>query len=169
MFWRFIKELWHNIRSTYDGFGLWIGAIITISWWLLPTFNLGNKVNAVIATMSLAYRLLIMQSCLLVSVILAAYRMYKKQQKPFFEDNVKVVINGLESNIKEINNWLEYIKKHQQFAFKELVQRVFAITTPTFVPTNRKSVLCRKPLNSTYFKLAPNSRLLYTIENEHNN
>lgn len=132
---RFIKELWHNIRSTYDGIGFWLGAIVSILWLVLPTFNLGEKVNTVISTISLTCRLLIIQSCLFVSVILASYRIYKKQNKTsFFKKNASKIIKGLENNIKEIDGFFNGKKRNDSHC-QELKDMYIGKIAPNFIPT----------------------------------
>lgn len=78
---QFIKELWHNLCSFRNSLGLWFSAGATILFWLLPTLNLGSKVNDIVATISLPYRLLILLGGIFVSVIFTSYSMYKKREQ----------------------------------------------------------------------------------------
>jgi hypothetical protein len=154
---QFIRELWHRIRSSYDGIGLWIGAIITILQWLLPTFKLGDKVNAIVATISLTCRLLILQSCLFVSVILASYSLYKKQEEKikehqdeieslkkqhrvsFFEDNTNVVVKSLEGIIRELDDWFACASRQPNSRCEELKRILLEKIAPAISPINKKS------------------------------
>jgi hypothetical protein len=140
MFGRFLKEeLWHGLCSYYNGIGLWFSALYAIFGLLLPTFDLGSKMNAILAIIPFPYRLLILFGFIFISVILTWYWSYKKQQT-FFEDNVQKVVKHLNNNVEKLDGWFEYIKASQRFAFQELRRVIFDEITPTFIRTDKSII-----------------------------
>ena len=99
MVWKFIKDFFKGFFISYNSVGLWFGAVSVICLWLLPTFNLGDEVDTIIATISLPYRLLILLGFIFISVILTSYSLYKKPQK-----KTKDLQNTLVANKKPFYN-----------------------------------------------------------------
>lgn len=149
MVWEFIKDLFKGFCRSYNGIGIWFGALSAVFFWLSPNFDLGGKVNATIAIISLPYRLLIVFGFVFVSVILTSYSLYKKQQliidglqeakTSFFEKNANITIRDLENCIKEIDSWLEYAKACPRGVYQELIRVICDKISPHFCPTDRKS------------------------------
>jgi hypothetical protein len=97
MVWRFIKELFRGFIHSYNGIGFWLGAVSVICWRLLPLFDLGSKVDAIIAAISLPWRLLILLGFIFISVILTSYSMYKKYHQAAKTDIKQEIRTFLES------------------------------------------------------------------------
>jgi hypothetical protein len=114
---QYIKDLFAGFCRSYDGIGFWFGAISAILLLLLPSFDLGGKMNATLTIMSLSSRLLIVFGFIFISVILTSYSIYKKHREEIADlqrkldaerENLK---QRLEPVIKEIDNLMRVLSR----------------------------------------------------------
>ena len=149
MVWKFIKDLFKGFCRSYDGIGIWFSALSAALFWLFPSFDSGVKMNAIIATISLPYRLLIVLGFIFISVILTSYSLYNNQQKDieslkrqhnssFFDKNIDIAVNCLEYCANEINKWFSYVKTQPGSHLQEL-KDVLTKMALNFLPTDKKS------------------------------
>ena len=121
-----------------------MGAVFAVLWLVLPEFDMGATMNALLVIIPFPYRLVILLLLINISLVMTSYSFYKKQRREsFFEKNINDALRGLQHYIDKLNEWLDYKNQQPRGAMRKLREIISTETILAFTsydPVNDLSI-----------------------------